>query len=47
VALGYVAHRSLLRSGLHAPKVMHPAHGGRYGFKQGLEELLLNGLGSE
>ncbi len=39
VAVGNVAHRSLLRSGMDAPKVRHPAHGGRSGFKRGLEEL--------
>ena len=43
VAVGNVAHRSLLRNGLDAPKVRHPAHGGRFGFKRGLEELLLAG----
>jgi uracil-DNA glycosylase len=43
VAVGNVAHRSLLRNGLDAPKVRHPAHGGRSGFKRGLEELLLAG----
>lgn len=47
VAVGNVAHRSLLRSGLDAPKVRHPAHGGRSGFKRGLEELLLTGLGRD
>lgn len=41
VAVGNVAHRSLLRSGLDAPKIRHPAHGGRAGFKSGLEQLLL------
>ena len=45
VAVGNVAHRSLLRSGVDAPKVRHPAHGGRSGFKQGLGELLLGGSG--
>jgi hypothetical protein len=44
VAVGNVAHRSLLRSGLDAPKVRHPAHGGRSGFKRGLEELLSAGM---
>ncbi|MFX1821717.1 uracil-DNA glycosylase [Pseudarthrobacter sp. CC4] len=43
VAVGNVAHRSLLASGMDAPKVRHPAHGGRSGFKRGLEELLLAG----
>ena len=42
VAVGNVAHRSLLRNGLDAPKVRHPAHGGRSGFKRGLEELLVS-----
>ncbi|WP_411374336.1 uracil-DNA glycosylase [Arthrobacter sp. MPF02] len=41
VAVGNVAHRSLLRSGLNVPKIRHPAHGGREGFKSGLEQLLL------
>lgn len=45
VAVGNVAHRSLVRSGLDAPKVRHPAHGGRSGFKRGLEELLQAGVG--
>lgn len=40
VAVGNVAHRSLLFSGVDAPKVRHPSHGGRSGFKRGLEELL-------
>lgn len=44
VAVGNVAQRSLLASGLEAPKVRHPAHGGRSGFKRGLEELLEAGL---
>ncbi|MGO4189700.1 uracil-DNA glycosylase [Pseudarthrobacter sp. TAF60_1] len=43
VAVGNVAHRSLLRNGLDAPKVRHPAHGGRSGFKRGLEELFVTG----
>ena len=40
VAVGNVAHRSLRRSGLDVPKIRHPAHGGRSGFKLGLQELL-------
>ena len=40
VAVGNVAHRSLLRTGLDVPKVRHPSHGGRTGFRQGLQELL-------
>ncbi|MDQ0922030.1 hypothetical protein QF038_000538 [Pseudarthrobacter sp. W1I19] len=43
VAVGNVAHRSLLFSGVDAPKVRHPSHGGRAGFKRGLEELLSSG----
>ncbi|MET1022225.1 MAG: uracil-DNA glycosylase [Arthrobacter sp.] len=44
VAVGNVAHRSLQRSGLAAPKIRHPAHGGRAGFKLGLQELLAAGM---
>jgi uracil-DNA glycosylase len=44
VAVGNVAHRSLQRSGLDVPKIRHPAHGGRAGFKRGLEELLSAGM---
>jgi uracil-DNA glycosylase len=44
VAVGNVAHRSLQSSGVDAPKVRHPAHGGRSGFKQGLAELLEAGV---
>ena len=44
VAVGNVAHLSLLRSGVDAPKVRHPSHGGRSGFKRGFEELLQAGL---
>jgi hypothetical protein len=40
VAVGNVAHRALLSSGFSAPKVRHPSHGGRSGFKRGLEALL-------
>lgn len=40
VAVGNVAHHSLLRGGLDVPKIRHPAHGGRSGFKRGLQELL-------
>lgn len=43
VAVGNVALHSLQRSGLEVPKIRHPAHGGRSGFKQGLEELLASG----
>jgi uracil-DNA glycosylase len=41
VAVGNVAHRSLQRSGVDVPKIRHPAHGGRSGFKRGLQELLV------
>ncbi|MEW1948736.1 uracil-DNA glycosylase [Pseudarthrobacter sp902506025] len=44
VAVGNVAQHSLQRSGLDVPKVRHPAHGGRSGFKQGLEQLLERGM---
>ncbi|MEO5993032.1 MAG: uracil-DNA glycosylase [Arthrobacter sp.] len=44
VAVGNVAHRSLLRSGLDVTKIRHPAHGGRSGFKRGLQELLGSGI---
>lgn len=44
VAVGNIAHRSLLRSGVHAPKIRHPAHGGRAEFKGGLEEVFDAGM---
>jgi uracil-DNA glycosylase len=44
VAVGNVAHRSLQRNGISVPKIRHPAHGGRAGFKGGLAELLAAGL---
>ncbi|MDP9887090.1 uracil-DNA glycosylase [Pseudarthrobacter enclensis] len=44
VAVGNVAKHSLQRSGLSVPKIRHPAHGGRSGFKQGLEQLLAGGM---
>ncbi|HEX9230230.1 MAG TPA: uracil-DNA glycosylase [Arthrobacter sp.] len=44
VAVGNVAHRSLQRSGLDVPKIRHPAHGGRSGFKRGLEERVAAGM---
>lgn len=44
VAVGNVAQHSLERSGLAVPKIRHPAHGGRSGFKQGLEHLLEGGM---
>lgn len=46
VAVGNVAHRSLQRCGLDVPKIRHPAHGGRAGFKQGLQQLLEGGVQS-
>jgi len=44
VAVGNVAHRSLLASGMDVPKVRHPSHGGRSGFTKGLEQLLIGGM---
>lgn len=44
VAVGNVAQHSLQRSGLDVPKIRHPAHGGRAGFKRGLEQLLEAGM---
>jgi len=44
VAVGNVAHRSLLAGGMDVPKVRHPSHGGRSGFKRGLEQLLIGGM---
>jgi uracil-DNA glycosylase len=44
VAAGNVAHRSLQRNGLTVRKIRHPAHGGRAGFKLGLQELLSAGV---
>ncbi len=44
VAVGNVAQHSLQRSGLTVPKIRHPAHGGRAGFKSGLEQLLESGM---
>ncbi|MGF9648605.1 uracil-DNA glycosylase [Pseudarthrobacter oxydans] len=46
VAVGNVAHRSLSASGMDVTKVRHPSHGGRSGFKNGLEELLIGGMQS-
>ena len=40
VAVGNVAYGSLQRSGIDVPKIRHPAHGGRSGFKRGLQEFL-------
>jgi uracil-DNA glycosylase len=47
VAVGNVAQHSLLRSGLAAPRIRHPAHGGRSGFKRGLEQLMEAGVGAD
>lgn len=47
VAVGNVAHHSLVRAGLEVPKVRHPSHGGRSGFKRGLAELRDAGLGGQ
>lgn len=44
VAVGNVAQHSLKRVGLDVPKIRHPAHGGRAGFKLGLEQLLDSGV---
>jgi uracil-DNA glycosylase len=44
VAVGNVAHRSLLLNGMEVAKVRHPSHGGRSGFKNGLAELLESGV---
>ncbi len=44
IAVGNVAHRSILLSGRSAPKVRHPAHGGNVKFKEGLVELLASGI---
>ncbi len=44
IALGNVAHRSAVLSGVTVPKVRHPAHGGKVKFKLGLEELLAAGI---
>jgi uracil-DNA glycosylase len=43
VAVGNVAQRSLRRNGVEAAKIRHPAHGGRSGFKRGLEKLIATG----
>ncbi len=44
IAVGNVAHRSIILSGGSAPKVRHPAHGGNAKFKHGLQELLARGV---
>ncbi len=45
-AVGNVAYRSVLASGRSVPKVRHPAHGGKAGFRLGLQELLEAGITS-
>jgi uracil-DNA glycosylase len=44
VAVGNVAHRSVLASGRSVPKVRHPAHGGKARFRLELQELLEAGI---
>ncbi|WP_247048235.1 uracil-DNA glycosylase [Arthrobacter rhizosphaerae] len=44
VAVGNVAYRSILASGRSAPKVRHPAHGGKARFRLELQELLEAGI---
>ncbi|MGX9902089.1 uracil-DNA glycosylase [Arthrobacter sp. SA17] len=44
VAAGNVAYRSILASGQTAPKVRHPAHGGKARFRLELQELLAAGI---
>lgn len=44
VAVGNVAYRSVLASGRSVPKVRHPAHGGKAGFRRGLQEFLEAGI---
>ncbi|WP_307040831.1 uracil-DNA glycosylase [Agromyces ramosus] len=43
VAVGNVAHDTLVRNGIAAPRVRHPSHGGKMLFTQGLRELLAQG----
>lgn len=43
VAVGNVAHDTLERNGVAAPRVRHPSHGGKVLFTQGLRELLAEG----
>lgn len=47
VAVGNVAERSIRAAGRTAPKVRHPAHGGKARFRQGLQELLAAGIGAQ
>jgi uracil-DNA glycosylase len=44
VAVGNIGHRSLMASGLNVPKIRHPAHGGKELFRQGLQDLLDEGV---
>jgi uracil-DNA glycosylase len=44
VAVGNVAHDSMVRNGLSVPRVRHPSHGGRQKFALGLRELLAEGV---
>jgi hypothetical protein len=44
VAVGNVAYRGILATGRSVPKVRHPAHGGKDGFRSGLRELLEAGI---
>jgi len=44
VAVGNVAHQSMVRTGLSIPKVRHPAHGGKEKFARGLRDLLDEGV---
>jgi uracil-DNA glycosylase len=44
VAVGNVAHDSMVRTGLSIPKVRHPAHGGKEKFARGLRDLLDEGV---
>ena len=44
VAVGNVAQASLSRSGWDVPRVRHPSHGGREGFRAGLRALLDEGV---
>lgn len=44
VAVGNIASASLTRSGFEAPRIRHPAHGGKAKFAAGLRELLDAGI---
>jgi len=45
VAVGNIGYRSVQASGTGAPKVRHPAHGGKVQFREGLRDLLDEGMG--